>query len=54
MTVSGIADLPDLRAYDHEVPELRLTGMGYVPTGDWTAAGLGHTVAPNQNNELPV
>ncbi|MEV8336562.1 hypothetical protein [Streptomyces niveus] len=54
MRVSDVADLPDLRAYDQEVAELRLTGMGYVPTGDWTAAGLGHMVAVDRIDVLPV
>lgn len=54
MRVNEVADLPDWERFDSSQADLLLTGMGYVPAGDWTAAGLGHMVAVARIDEMPV
>lgn len=54
LRVSDFADLPDWQSFDGDEADRRLTGMGYVPTGAWTAAGLGHMTAVTRIDEVPV
>ncbi|MFI2215122.1 hypothetical protein [Streptomyces sp. NPDC020141] len=54
MRAADVADLPDWQTFDSDQADLRLTGMGYVPTGPWTPAGLGHLVAVARVDEMPV
>ncbi|MEU9925114.1 hypothetical protein AB0H51_28165 [Streptomyces griseoluteus] len=54
MRVSEVADLPDWETFDGDEADRRLTSMGYVPTGSWSEAGLGHMTAVTRIDEPPV
>ncbi|MFF0754353.1 hypothetical protein [Streptomyces sp. NPDC004267] len=54
LRVSEVADVPDWENFDSDKADQRLISMGYLPTGDWTAAGLGHMIAVARVDELPV
>lgn len=54
MRVNEVTNLPDWQTFDSSKADQLLIDIGYVPTGDWTAAGLGHMVAVARVDELAV
>jgi hypothetical protein len=49
-----VADFPDWQTFDSEKADRQVMAMGYVPTGPWTPAGLGHLMPVARVDELPV
>ncbi|MFJ5142989.1 hypothetical protein [Streptomyces sp. NPDC088707] len=52
--VNEVAELPDWQKFNGDEADRQLMSMGYVPKGEWTAAGLGHMVPVSRIDEMPV